>query len=70
MAHATASNTKTAGNIFSRTLNAFGKFLLAAAESDSRLNKMRALQDLSDEELAKMGLNRDDIPRYVFPGYL
>lgn len=43
---------------------------MKAAESNTRLKQMRALQELSDEDLSQMGLKRDDIPRYVFPGYL
>lgn len=70
MAHATASKSKSAGNMFSRTASSMGKFLLKAAESNTRLKQMRALQELSDADLTKMGLKRDDIPRYVFPGYM
>lgn len=70
MAHATASTSKSAGNYLSRTASSFGRFLVKAAESNTRLKQMRALQDLSDQELSQMGLKRDDIPRYVFPSHL
>lgn len=70
MTSTTAKNTETRTGFFSRYVSALGKGLMAVAERDSRMQKIRALQALSDAELAEMGLERDDIARYVMPGYL
>lgn len=43
-----------------------GHKLTAYADSASRADKVRALNAKSDAELAKLGITRDDIPRYVF----
>lgn len=36
------------------------------ARARSRSDKIEALQAKSDEELAQLGISRQDIPRYVF----
>lgn len=43
-----------------------GQGFNAYVESRSRINEINALNEKSDEELAEMGLTRDDIPRHVF----
>lgn len=40
--------------------------LVAYMERRTRADQIAALQAKSDEELAKMGVNRDEIPAYVF----
>jgi isocitrate/isopropylmalate dehydrogenase len=40
--------------------------LMALAENNPRLKAAEALHRLSDEELAKRGLRRQDIATYVF----
>ena len=54
---------------FGRMGDAFHHVLTVMAESSSvnqRLRKVYALQALSDEELAKRGIRREDIVRNVF----
>lgn len=43
-----------------------GQGINAYAEYRSRADQVQVLNAKSDAELAKMGLTRDDIPRYVF----
>ena len=45
---------------------AIGHALVKSAESSSRMKKLQALQAKSDEELAALGLTRDEIPHHVF----
>ncbi len=44
----------------------FGHALIASMEANSRLRTIRHLQAKSDEELADIGLKRDDIVRHVY----
>ena len=43
-----------------------GQGFNAYLEKRSRMDEMAALNALSDEELLKRGIRRDDIPRHVF----
>ena len=43
-----------------------GQGFNAYIEKRARLSEIAQLDAKSDEELAQMGLRRDDIPRYVF----
>ncbi|THD75643.1 DUF1127 domain-containing protein [Thalassobius vesicularis] len=43
-----------------------GQGMSAYAQHRSRADQVRALNAKSDAELSKMGITRDDIPRYVF----
>ncbi|SMR81529.1 protein of unknown function [Aliiroseovarius halocynthiae] len=45
---------------------AFGRAMIAAGENSSRMRQVDALRSMSDDELAKLGLKRDDIVRHVF----
>ena len=47
-------------------LSAVGEALVKAGEASSRANDIAMLQAKSDEELAKMGIQRDQIAQYVF----
>lgn len=47
-------------------LKACGRAIVDASESSARLAQIRALEAKSDDELAELGLKREDIPRYVF----
>ena len=40
--------------------------ITAYAERNSRLDKVRTLQSKSDDELAALGLKREDIARHVY----
>ena len=50
----------------SRVFRGIGDALITLTEANSRVRQAEALQALSDEELAKHGLKRQEIARYVF----
>jgi len=68
MAH--ISTQPSAGFSILRPIVAFGHGFVAwmerIAEANSRIDEIRHLQSLSDEELAKRGLDRDSIVYHVF----
>ncbi len=70
----TATHTGAAGESalsgIKRFFAALGRGLIAIGESHPRMKRLERLQGLSDQELAKMGLKREDIPRYVFSDYI
>ncbi|MGY3438870.1 MULTISPECIES: DUF1127 domain-containing protein [unclassified Marinovum] len=43
-----------------------GNFLVSIAENDHRIKKVDFLNGLSDAELTKRGIRREDIVRHVF----
>lgn len=45
---------------------AIGSFLVALAESSHRMQRVQALNNLTDAQLAEKGLTREDIVRHVF----
>ncbi|WP_319826408.1 hypothetical protein [Thalassovita sp.] len=45
---------------------AIGRALFTVAEASSHVKELNALNAKTDAELARMGLTREDIPRYVF----
>lgn len=47
-------------------LKGIGRGLTAYAERHSRMDEVNRLNAKSDVELAAMGLQRRDIPRYVY----
>ena len=53
-----------------RSLDAFfaaiGQGFNAYVTARSRMGEIERLNNMSDRELAKMGLSREDIPRHVF----
>lgn len=49
-----------------RILAALGRGIEAHGRAASRRDAIDALEAKSDAELARMGLRREDIPRYVF----
>lgn len=44
----------------------FGMFLVRLAENNARVQKVERLQSMSDEQLARIGLRRDQIVQHVF----
>ena len=68
MAHPTTESSFAPG--LRARLDAFfatiGQGMNAYMESRSRMHQINRLNALSDEELAEMGLKRDEIPRHVF----
>lgn len=67
---ALAVTNTTHGFGLTRALAAFGRgifnFFEQIAIANSRIEKVNALQALTDEQLAERGLKREDIVRYVF----
>ncbi len=63
-AHAPASHSilSALGGLFA----SIGAAMMRVAESQPKVRQVSALQALSDEELAKRGLKRSEIARYVF----
>ncbi|WP_204115436.1 DUF1127 domain-containing protein [Shimia biformata] len=49
---------------------AVGNFLVKLAEANSRVQKVERLNAMSDDELKKIGLRREDIVRHVFRDYM
>ncbi len=45
---------------------AIGNGLVTLAENSDRMKKVAKLNAMSDEELAKRGLSREDVVRHVF----
>ncbi|WP_158965883.1 DUF1127 domain-containing protein [Chachezhania sediminis] len=59
-----------AQSAISRIFGSIGNALVAMAENSSKMKQIRALESLSDADLASRGLKREDIARYVLsPGY-
>jgi len=72
MAHITANAPAGASvqSAFGRFFSALGNGLVAMAENNSKMKQIRALEALSDADLAKRGIKREDIARHVLsPGY-
>lgn len=67
MAH-TATNTSFADtkSVLSRLFASLKAVAVTYVEARSRQAEISALEALSDEELAKRGIRREDIVRHVF----
>jgi len=52
--------------VLKRSLSAIFTGLVNVAEANSRYHEVQNLQAMSDEQLAKKGLKRDDIVMHVF----
>ncbi|ETX30538.1 hypothetical protein [Roseivivax isoporae] len=63
---AAAPATGTATGFFEKLFRPF----ILLAESNSRLRRMQALNAMSDAELARRGIRREDIARHVFADVL
>jgi len=50
----------------SAPFRAIGRFFVYSMENNSRIQRIRRLQAMSDEQLAKLGIERDDIVHHVF----
>lgn len=66
MAVLTANHHSAPAPFLNRVLAGIGNALVAVGEANPRLKRIEALQRLSDAELAKKGLRREDIVRHVF----
>lgn len=68
MAHATSLPTVTFPlmGAIGRFFTTIGKGLITMGENSSRYRRVEAFQALSDAELAKRGMKREDIVRVVY----
>lgn len=58
------------GSLLSAPFRAVGRGLVALAEAGPRMEQVRRLSALSDEELAARGTDRAAEVRRIFTGYL
>ena len=65
MAYA-ATQKASNGFTFSRAIDAVASFLASIAESNGRVREVERLNAMSDAELARRGLKREEIVRHVF----
>lgn len=65
-AHHAAQRSFSVGNIFKSIWNG----LLYIGEHNSRVQKLNRLMALSDDELARRGMKREEIVRHVFSDML
>lgn len=68
MAHVTSLPTATFPlmGAIGRFFSAIGKGLISMGENSSRYRQVEALQALSNADLAKRGIKREDIVRVVY----
>ncbi|NYS23901.1 DUF1127 domain-containing protein [Rhodobacteraceae bacterium 2376] len=60
--HRNRAEGSAVADFFAGLANGFGAYL----ERRARTDQIRALNRLSDDELSRMGLTRDQIPFHVF----
>lgn len=66
----TEIETHSFGDKITAALRAFGAFLVRLSESNVRVRELERLSALSDAELDKIDLAREDIVRHVYRGAL
>lgn len=69
MAHITSDTghfPESVLHILGKPFKAIGNFMVSIMENNSRLKRVERLSQMSDAELAKRGLKREDIVRHVF----
>jgi uncharacterized protein YjiS (DUF1127 family) len=57
---------QSAASAVSQVFRSLGRAMVLNSSANRRLKQIEVLQSKSDEELAEMGLKREDIARYVF----
>jgi len=71
MAHISLDAPRTQpGNPITRTLSAIGRFMMRSAENNPRVRELAALSALSDAELERRGVKREDIALRVFGSWI
>ena len=71
MAHVqTAIGTQSLGEKIIAPVRAFGAFLVRLSEANVRVRELERLSALSDDELSKIGVAREDIVQHVYRGAL
>ena len=67
MAHAISyTDTYPKAPLLTRIADGLGAWVNSLAESNPRMRGVRALQAMSDAELARRGIRRDEIVAHVF----
>ena len=66
MADITFGRVVHSENIFVRAAKAVGNFFILLTETSGRVDEINRLQSMTDEQLAALGLDRQDIPHHVF----
>ncbi|MEY8096412.1 DUF1127 domain-containing protein [Falsihalocynthiibacter sp. S25ZX9] len=66
MAYASTELLAQKKSIWASVSNGFSAFFTALIESNSRSDQVERFQNMSDRQLADIGLDRDDIVRHVF----
>ncbi len=66
MAYASTQNTRTRSNPLKAIWNALILAMETTCEVNGRTKRINALMSLSDAELARKGLRREDVVRHVF----
>ena len=60
------TSTQSAGFSFPNPFRAIWNGLIMLAEANPRMKEIEKLNNTSDEELAKLGLERADVVRHIF----
>ena len=66
MADITFGRVVHSENILVRAAKAVGNFFILLTETSGRVDEINRLQSMTDEQLAALGLDRQDIPHHVF----
>lgn len=66
--HSVAHNSL--GHIITAPFRAVGNFLVAIMESNSRVQYVDRLNEMSDEQLAERGIKREEIVQHVFRDHM
>ncbi|MEO9682878.1 MAG: DUF1127 domain-containing protein [Tateyamaria sp.] len=69
MAYASHTDTNVTHSILAGITGFFaavGRGIMMSSSADARLRKAEILNAKTDEELAELGLRREDIPAFVF----
>jgi uncharacterized protein YjiS (DUF1127 family) len=65
-AHATAARNKSFGKSVAQFFDALGQGLAAYMERHARMAEITRLNEMTDAQLAELGVKRDRIAHYVF----
>ena len=70
MAHVAPTQThlRSGFGLFN-VFRAIGSALIAIGEANQKVRRVEQMQNMSDQELAELGVKREDIARYVFGTY-
>lgn len=66
MSYTVSAPARSIKSVVAHIFSSIGRFLVDLGEAHPRMRRVQQLQAMSDAELAKRGLQRDEIVRYVF----